>query len=176
MKYAYTIFFTLCLSLAAFALEKGEKAPDIILQDVNGKEVRLSSLKGQVVLLDFWASWCKPCRKENPMLVRMYNEYKDVEFENGKGFTIYSVSLDMKKEAWEKAIEKDGLVWDTHVSDLKGWKSAAAKTYSIRSIPQSYLLDGDGNIIAVNPRGERLEKELKKFKKSSSILGGIFRW
>ena len=131
-----------------------ETAPDINLTSPSGEVISLSSLKGQVVLLDFWASWCKPCRMENPNVVANYNKYKD------KGFTVYSVSLDSDKNAWEKAIKADNLSWENHVSDLKGWSSSAAALYGVRSIPASFLLDKDGAIVATNLRGPALEQKL----------------
>jgi len=143
----------------------GQKAPEIEQTSPDGKVLKLSSLRGKVVLIDFWASWCGPCRKENPNLVRVYNKYKDEEFRGGKGFEIFSVSLDMKKSYWIKAIEDDGLSWPYHVSDLKGWRNEAAKLYGIKFVPSNFLIDGDGNIIAVNLRGDRLEAQLKKLKK-----------
>jgi len=131
----------------------GSEAPDITLNNPQGKVVSLSSLRGKYVLIDFWASWCGPCRMENPNVVRMYNKYKD------KGFEIYSVSLDRDKDPWLKAIEKDGLTW-THVSDLKYWQSAAAQQYGVTAIPATFLLDKEGKIIAKNLRGESLERKL----------------
>lgn len=136
--------------------EIGEEAPEIILENPEGEKVALSSLKGQVVLLDFWASWCGPCRRENPNVVRTYQEYKD------KGFTIYSVSLDNSKDKWKNAIQKDNLTWDSHVSDLKGWRSEAAATYGVRGIPATFLLDQNGIIIAKNLRGASLENKIKE--------------
>jgi peroxiredoxin len=133
----------------------GEQAPNISLPDPNGKNVDLSSLKGKIVLLDFWASWCGPCRMENPNVVSVFNKYKD------KGFIIYSVSLDNDKNKWLQAIEKDKMTW-VHVSDLKNWNSAGAALYGVRSIPATYLIGKDGKIIAKNLRGEKLEEELKK--------------
>ena len=132
----------------------GVVAPDIQLASPNGPPVKLSSLRGKYVLIDFWASWCGPCRQENPNVVRMYNKFKD------KGFEIYGVSFDQDKTKWEKAIAKDGLTW-THVSDLKGWESAAGQTYGVKSIPQTVLLDPQGRIIAKNLRGEELEAKLQ---------------
>jgi peroxiredoxin len=134
----------------------GLPAPEISLPNPTGKNITLSSLKGKVVLLDFWASWCKPCRMENPAVVKLYNQYKD------KGFTIYSVSMDDQKENWMAAIQADGLVWPNHVSDLKGWQSAAGATYMVQSIPQTFLIDTDGKIIAVGLRSEELAEKLKE--------------
>lgn len=141
-------------SLANVAV--GGVAPDIVLQNPDGREMKLSDLRGQVVLLDFWASWCKPCRRENPNVVVAYNKY------NKKGFTVANISLDSNREKWKQAIEIDNLKWDFHVSDLKGWKSSAAATYGVRSIPQTFLLDKEGKIIAKNLRGAALEKKLEE--------------
>lgn len=131
-------------------------APDIRLNDVNGKELALSSLRGKVVLLDFWASWCMPCRQENPNVVKMYEKYKN------KGFTVYSVSLDDNKDAWVQAIKADNLSWPNHVSDLKGWQSQGAALYNVTSIPATFLIDAEGNIIAQNLRGYELEQKLQE--------------
>jgi peroxiredoxin len=135
--------------------QTGAAVPDIELQDVNGNMRKLSSLHGSVVLLDFWASWCGPCRRENPTVVRAYETFKD------KGFTVFSVSLDNNKEKWLQGIKKDQLMWPDHVSDLKGWKSSVCETYGVSSIPQNYLLDKEGKIIAANLRGEALIKALE---------------
>jgi len=112
------------------------------------------------VLIDFWAAWCGPCRYENPNLVNAYKRFKDKEFKNGKGFTIYSVSLDRTKDRWVEAIQKDELEWPYHVSDLMYWNSDGAKIYKVNSIPSNYLIDGNGIILAVNLRGERLHEKL----------------
>jgi len=137
-------------------LEVGNKAPELVYNNPEGKPVSLSSLKGKMVLIDFWASWCRPCRMENPTVVKAYNEYKDLKFKSGKGFTVYGVSLDRDKDAWIKAIKADNLTWDSHVSDLLQWKSEGAAIYGVRSIPSNVLIDGEGIIIAKNLRGQNL--------------------
>jgi len=134
----------------------GQQAPDINLPSPTGGNIALSSLKGNVVLIDFWASWCKPCRMENPNVVRVFNQYKD------KGFTIYSVSLDKDKARWVNAIQQDGLAWPNHVSDLKGWQSFAAGLYGVSGIPFTVLIDKNGKVIATNLRGIQLEQKLKE--------------
>ncbi|MEM7103819.1 MAG: TlpA disulfide reductase family protein [Bacteroidota bacterium] len=136
----------------------GEVALDIDLPSPVGKNYKLSDLKGQVVLVDFWASWCRPCRYNNPLLVDLYSRYKD------QGFTIYSVSLDKagQKERWEKAIVDDKLTWPYHVSDLKGWACVPAKEYGVRGIPYTVLVDKEGKIAAINPKKNMIESELKK--------------
>ncbi len=168
MKYLFLLLTFFAVKTSGQDLKIGDKAPEITMKDIHGNEVKLSSLKGKVVLIDFWASWCKPCRKENPEIVKAYQDFRDKAFKNGDGFTVFSVSLDSKRTAWEKAITSDNLTWEYHVSDLKGWENKAARLYHIASIPQSYLIDGDGDIIAVNPRGGALERELKKFRKKNN--------
>jgi thiol-disulfide isomerase/thioredoxin len=143
----------------------GNLAPELKYASPEGQEIALSSLRGKVVLIDFWAAWCPPCRAENPNLVSAYNNYKDKKFQNGKGFTVYSLSLDRSKESWMAAIKNDKLVWPYHVSDLGGWNAEGAKIYGVNSIPTNYLLDGDGIIIAVNLRGEALHRKLAELAK-----------
>ena len=132
----------------------GMEAPDIAMKDADGNTHRLSDLRGKVVLVDFWASWCGPCRKENPNVVKIYNKYHD------QGLEIYSVSLDKTRDAWLKAIKDDGLVWTHHVSDLSGWTSSGGKNYGIMSIPATVLIDREGKIIARNLRGAELENAI----------------
>jgi peroxiredoxin len=136
-------------------LEVGNIAPDIDLKDPDGKSVKLSSLRGNYVLIDFWASWCGPCRMENPNVVKLYNKY------HAKGFEIYGVSLDRSRDAWLKAIEKDKLTW-VHVSDLKFWHSEGAKIYNVSAIPHTVLLDKEGRILAKDLRGSSLERKLEE--------------
>ncbi len=137
---------------------EGQVAPDFTLNDVNGKPVALSSFRGKVTLVDFWASWCGPCRKENPNVVAAYQKF------HAKGLEILGVSLDDNKENWLQAIEKDGLTW-TQVSDLQGWQSAAAQLYGVQSIPANFLLDKEGKIIAKDLREESLEQKLNELFK-----------
>jgi thiol-disulfide isomerase/thioredoxin len=135
-------------------LKTGDEAPEISLPDTDGKTITLSSTRGTIVLLDFWASWCSPCRQENPNLVKAFNKY------SGKGFRIFQVSLDKTKEDWVKGIKDDNLSQWIHVSDLKYWNSLVVPMYKIESIPYNLLLDKDGKIIALNLRGESLQKKL----------------
>lgn len=146
-------------------LNIGNQAPEIEYTAPDGKTIKLSSLKGKIVLIDFWASWCPPCRLENPNLVKSYEHFKDASFKSGKGFTVYSVSLDQDKNGWIGAIKSDKLSWENHVSDLKGWKSEAASLYEVEAIPSNYLIDGNGIILAKNLRGSALDAKLSKLLK-----------
>ena len=139
----------------SMALGEGKEAPEINLPDVNGNPLALSSLRGKIVLIDFWASWCGPCRKEMPNVVKAYNKFKD------KGFEIYGVSLDQDKDKWVGAIKDEGSTWP-QVSDLKYWECEAARAYNVQGIPFAVLIDKNGKIIDKNLRGEDLEKAIEK--------------
>jgi peroxiredoxin len=137
------------------SVKVGQVAPDFTLPDPSGKMISLSSFRGKYLLVDFWASWCGPCRQENPNVVKAYQQYK------GKNFTILGVSLDKTKDQWQKAIQADGLAWN-HVSDLKFWDSAVVPLYGINAIPTNFLLDPQGKVIATNLRGPALEAKLQE--------------
>jgi peroxiredoxin len=139
-------------------VQVGKNAPDFTLNDTTGNPVSMSSLKGKYLLIDFWAAWCGPCRRENPNNVKLYKEF------NKKGFEILGVSLDTDRNDWVEAIKSDKLAW-TQVSDLKGWKSSAGKLYGVNSIPHTILVDKEGVIIARNLRGKELDAKLRELFK-----------
>jgi thiol-disulfide isomerase/thioredoxin len=161
-----SIFLLSSYLTTAFAqkpgLEIGDIAPEISLPSPEGKIISLSSLKNKLVLIDFWGTWCAPCVKEQPELAKLYKKYKSGSFTNGKGFEIFGVALDAKKENWENGIKSQNINW-IQVSDLKFWRSPVAKTYNIQELPYNLLLDGNGVIIAKNLHGADLEKNISKY-------------
>lgn len=159
----FSILFSLS-GLTASTTDSGQIAPNIRLLNTAGDTIQLNDLRGKVVLIDFWASWCRPCRNENPNLVEAYSKYNKSKFKTGKGFEIFSVSLDKNSEAWKKAIENDQLVWKNHGIDQVG---DAAKLYRVNSIPSGFLIDGNGKIVAqgASLRGIGLHIEIEKLLK-----------
>ena len=143
----------------------GDKAPMLSYNNPNGEQMSLSDIKNKLILIDFWASWCGPCRRENPNLVDAYKKYNKTKFKEGNGFEIYSLSLDKKQEAWVKAINQDQLFWEYHVSDLGGWQSEGSQKYGISSIPSNVIINGKGIIIAKNLKGQALHRFLESQKK-----------
>jgi thiol-disulfide isomerase/thioredoxin len=152
------ILFLSISGLASAQPKVGEQAYEIVLPDANGKVQKLSGQRGKVVLIDFWASWCGPCRKANPGLLTLYTKYKD------QGFEIFGVSIDEEKKAWKKAVAADGITW-TQVNEPGGWDGPVAVQWKIGQIPTSFLVDQEGKVVAVDPSGDQIEGHLKRLLK-----------
>lgn len=149
------VMFSICVTAQ---VKVGQAAPEISLPNTAGTTTNLSSYKGKVVLIDFWASWCAPCRRSNPGVVKLYNKYK------GKGFEVFGVSIDSKKNAWLKAIQQDGINY-TQVNDNGGWDAATALKYGVDAIPATFLLNKEGVVVALNVEGQELEKKINELIK-----------
>lgn len=161
-----TLFFlSSCSYFNSSKLINGSPAPAFSLPDKNGQPLALSSFKGDLVLVEFWASWCKPCREENPKIVKLYNKYKDSAFQQANRLQVVSISLDTDKEKWLDAVRQDNLIWEHHLNDLQGWNGAAVDSYRVESIPSSFLVDQNGIIIGKNLKARDLDKLLAALAK-----------
>jgi peroxiredoxin len=166
IKSTILVFSVACIAFAFTYAESdikpaiGDQAPEIAMPDQAGNIAKLSSLKGHVVLIDFWASWCRSCRVENTNYTAAYNKFKGSNFKDGKGFEIFSVSLDKDSEAWKKAITNDRLVWKNHVTDLKKWNSPVVADYNFKYLPHNLVIDGTGKVIAKGLFGDKLDEFL----------------
>lgn len=174
-----TLAITGNIAIAQYSNQKieiGQPAPELAYKNPDDQVIKLSEInKDRYVLIDFWASWCGPCRRANPRVVELYNKYKDQRLEGAKkGFTIVSVSLDKDKGKWVQAIEKDGLLWEYHMSDLGAWGSEAAQIYGVGYIPQAFLIGPDGKVIAKYNAAEQAEKELEQRVKERKKFLGLF--
>jgi peroxiredoxin len=156
------LFFTFSFSAHKHIIRPavGDMAPDIVMVNSNGDSISLSSLRGKVVLIDFWASWCRPCRVENSVIQKVYLQYHDSQFDIGEGFEVFSVSLDTDSSAWRKAIHNDRLTWPQHVSDFKKWDSPIVTQYNFRYLPHNLLIDKTGVILAKGIYGDKLTEIL----------------
>jgi thiol-disulfide isomerase/thioredoxin len=171
-KYSFVLIIALLFySLFSYSQIKGiyvgQISPDVKMLNPEGKELSLSSFKGKYVILDFWASWCGPCRRANPKLVQIYTTYKDKKFANGKGLTVFSVSLDKNKADWLNAITNDKLIWVNHVCDFRIWNSKPVLDFRIDGVPTTLLLDGDGVILARSYYIEDIERVLREKMKQN---------
>ncbi len=159
--FAISLLLTACNKPTDYI--NGDKAKDFSGVTIAGDSIHLHDFKGKLVLLDFWGSWCGPCREANRDLVRLYADYHDKQFKNAdSGLEILSIGIEKDREAWETAIKEDGLIWKTHISDLQRFGSPLAKLYDISQIPQQFLIGGDGTIIGVNLTYDQLNKLLKR--------------
>lgn len=175
LRLLFAVLILMTISTGLFAQKKahlqgidtGITAPGFVLPTADGDTFNLSDLRGKVVLINFWASWCAPCREKAPALLELHENYQNEEFDDGEtGFEIVCVSLDRNQAAWKNGIQKDQIDGLVNVGDMKGWKSEAARTYSIKRIPTMVLINGTGEIVALNPGTKDLNKKLKSMKKS----------